>query len=107
MLVENPLNSSELSFPILECFHILGFVVGIGSAALVDFQILGIGLRHQAPEELRRETAWWTIGGLTVSVFAGMLLYSTDPDKYYLKYSLLGQNSLPDSCVIFSFHDPR
>lgn len=103
MLVENPLNSSDLSFPILECFHIIGFVVGIGSAVLVDFQTLGLGLRHQAPEEIRSETALWTIGGLTVSVFAGMLLYSTDPDKYYLNTPFLVKTACLIVALLFHF----
>jgi hypothetical protein len=33
MLIENPLTSSELAFPILECFHIVGFAIAIGSIA--------------------------------------------------------------------------
>ena len=35
MLIENPLNSSAYSFPILECFHIVGFALSIGTIAIV------------------------------------------------------------------------
>ena len=37
MLITNPLNSSELVFPTLECFHIVGFALSIGTIALVEF----------------------------------------------------------------------
>jgi hypothetical protein len=84
MLIENPLTSSELAFPILECFHIVGFAIAIGSIALVDFRLLGWGLRRQDPADLVKETGLWVLIGLSTSVFAGLLLYSTDPDKYYL-----------------------
>jgi hypothetical protein len=84
MLIENPLNSFELAFPILECFHIVGFAIAIGSIALVDFRLLGWGLRRQDPADLVKETGLWVLIGLSTSVFAGLLLYSTDPDKYYL-----------------------
>ncbi len=84
MLIENPLNSSELVFPVLECFHIVGFVVAIGSVALVDFRLLGLGLRHQTPGQLAKDTGLWTLTGLTVSILASLLLFSSDPDKYYL-----------------------
>ena len=57
MLIENPLNSSEWSFPILECFHIVGFAVAIGTVAIVDFRLLGLGLRRQTPRQLTKDTA--------------------------------------------------
>ena len=83
MLIENPMNS-ELAFPILECFHILGFAIAIGSIALVDFRLLGFGLGRQSPADLQKDTGLWILAGLTTAIFAGLLLYSTDPDKYYL-----------------------
>ena len=75
MLIDNPLNS-ELAFPILECFHIVGFAIAIGSIALVDFRLLGFGLRRQNPADLIRETGLWVVIGLSTSIFAGLLLYS-------------------------------
>jgi hypothetical protein len=83
MLIDNPLNS-QLAFPIIECFHIVGFAVAIGSIALVDLRLLGVGLRRQNAADLIRDTGLWVVAGLATSVFAGLLLYSTDPDKYYL-----------------------
>jgi hypothetical protein len=83
MLIESPMNS-ELGFPIAECFHILGFAIAIGSIALVDFRLLGFGLRRQSAADLQKDTGAWILAGLTTSIFAGLLLYSTDPDKYYL-----------------------
>jgi len=42
MLIANPLNESSLAFPVLECVHIAGFICGVGTAALVDFRLLGM-----------------------------------------------------------------
>jgi uncharacterized protein DUF6644 len=89
MLIENPLNASEWSFPILECFHIAGFAVAIGTVAIVDFRLLGLALRRQTPGQLARDTGLLTIISLTIAVFSGLLLFSTDPDKYYLNRSFL------------------
>ena len=60
---ENPLNESALAFPILECFHILGFAMAVGTIALVDFRLLGFGLRQNAGE-LAKALAPWTLFGL-------------------------------------------
>jgi hypothetical protein len=87
MLIENPLNSSALSFPILECFHIVGFAFSVGTIALVDFRLLGWGMRHETPAEIAKDTFFWTLGGLIVMILSGLLLFSSDPDNYYLNYA--------------------
>jgi hypothetical protein len=87
MLIENPLNSSPLSFPILECFHIVGFAISVGPIAIIDFRLLGWGMRRETPAELATDTFYWTLGGLILMIFSGLLLFSSDPDNYYLNYA--------------------
>jgi hypothetical protein len=87
LLIENPLNESALSFPILECFHIVGFAFSVGTVALVDFRLLGWGMRRETPAQIAQETFFWTLGGLIVMVLSGLLLFSSDPDMYYLNYA--------------------
>jgi hypothetical protein len=52
ILIGNPLNASPLSFPILECFHIVGFAILVGPVAIVDFRLLGWGVLRESPAEL-------------------------------------------------------
>jgi hypothetical protein len=89
MWIENPLSTSPAAFPILECIHIAGFTLSIGMTALVDFRLLGFGLQKQTPAEIARAFDWWMLGGLIVALFSGLLLFSTDPDMYYLNWSFL------------------
>jgi hypothetical protein len=89
MLIENPLNESSLAFPILECVHILGFVCGVGTIALVDFRLLGVGLTQKSAAQLWSETMPWTLSSLSLAIFSGLLLFSIDPDVYYLNYAFL------------------
>lgn len=87
LLIENPLNSSPLAFPILECFHIVGFAFSVGTIALVDFRLLGWGMRRETPAQIAQETFFWTLGGLIVMVLSGLMLFSSDPDNYYLNWA--------------------
>ena len=84
MLIENPLNESSLAFPILECFHIIGFVCGVGTIALVNFRLLGVGLTRKSAAQLWSETMLWTLAGLSLAIFSGLMLFTIDPDAYYL-----------------------
>jgi hypothetical protein len=86
MLIENPLNESSLTFPILECLHIAGFICGVGTIALVNLHLLGVGLTQKSAAQLWSETRLWTLGGLSLVTISGLLLFSIDPDMYYLNY---------------------
>jgi hypothetical protein len=86
MLIQNQIISGQLAFPILECFHIAGFALSIGMTALVDFRLLGLGLRDETPAEIAGTSLWWMLGGLLVAIFSGFLIFSTDPDMYYLNW---------------------
>lgn len=89
MLITNPLETSELAFPILEILHIAGFGVAIGTTAAVDFRILGLGMTQQTPSQISQSTNMWMLTGLLVSIFSGLGLYSTDPDMYYTNWSFI------------------
>ncbi len=102
MLIANPMES-EFAFPILECFHIVGFAIAIGSIALVDFRLLGFGLRRQSPAELQKDTSLWILGGLSVAIFAGLVLYSTDPDTYFLNSVFVAKIVCLVLAIVFNY----
>src|SRR5512135_830711 len=99
---ENPLNESPLTFPVLECFHILGFAMAVGTIALVDFRLLGFGLRGHAGE-LSKALAPWTLFGLLLVLLSGPMLFSSDPDMYYLNLSFQIKMVLLVLAIVFHY----
>lgn len=83
----NPLNDATWLFPALECWHILGFALSVGTIAIVDFRLLGIGMTRQTSQELAKDLAPWTLFGLASMLLSGPLMFATDPDMYYLNHS--------------------
>jgi hypothetical protein len=78
----NPLNGNEWSFPLLEIIHIAAFAVSVGTIAIVDLRLLGLGMRRQTSAQLVKDTELWTQLGLLLAVTSGMLLVTTDPASY-------------------------
>src|SRR3979411_1939208 len=78
----NPLNSNEWAFPLTECFHITSFALSIGTIALVDLRLLGLGMKHQTPGQLVKGTSIWTFAGLVIVIISGLLIFSSDPVHY-------------------------
>ena len=99
----NPLNSSELIFPTLEVIHIVGFAVLVGTIALVDFRLLGFGMKRQKVAEVARDLAPWTLVGLTMVLLSGPLMFSSDPDMYYLNSSFQVKMVLLLLAIIFHY----
>jgi hypothetical protein len=103
MWIENPFSTSPNGFAVLECFHIAGFALAIGMTALVDLRLLGFGLRKQSPAEIARALETWTLGGLAVAIFSGLLIFSTDPDMYYLNWSFLIKMACLVLAIVFNY----
>ncbi|HEV3329526.1 MAG TPA: DUF6644 family protein [Bryobacteraceae bacterium] len=99
----NPLNASELVFPTLEVIHIVGFAVLVGTIAIVDFRLLGIGMRRQKVAELASDLAPWTLIGLTMVLLSGPLMFSSDPDMYYLNRAFQVKMVLLLLAIIFQY----
>ncbi len=101
--MENPLGISANGYELLECFHIAGFALAIGMTALVDFRLLGLGLQKESPARIARAFEWWSLGGLVVAVFTGFLIFSTDPDMYYLNWSFLIKMGCLVIAILFNY----
>jgi hypothetical protein len=80
--IADALNSSEWVFPIAECFHIAAFAWSIGLIALVDFRLLGVGLKRETVPQVAKATAPWTLLGLAVVLLSGPILFLSDARMY-------------------------
>ena len=74
-------------FPVLECLHILGFILLAGSIALLDFKLLFGLLPGEAAGEVSHEVSPWNLIGLGLALTSGALLFASDPDHYYLNHA--------------------
>ena len=102
MQLEAILNS-PLTFPVLECIHLAGLAIGIGTIAAVDYRMLGVGLQTQKLSDLAGDLSKWTLIGLTLVVVSGGGLFYSDPDLYYLNHSFQLKITLLTLALIFHF----
>jgi len=103
LALENPLNESPLTFPFLECIHIVGFAFSVGTIGLVDLRLLGVGLRNYTPQEIAQSMAPWTLFGLGIMLTSGPMLFSSDPDMYYLNRAFQIKMALLLLAIVFHY----
>lgn len=99
----NPLNNNEWAFPLAECFHIAAFAMSIGTIAIIDLRLLGLGMVHQKPSQLLKDTSLWTLAGLIVTITAGMIIFTTDPLRYYYSDAFRFKNICLVVAIIYNY----
>jgi hypothetical protein len=85
----NPLNNNQWSFPLLEIIHIAGFTLSVGTIALVDLRLLGLGLLRGSSRQIAESMAPWTLVGLVIMLFSGPMIFSSDPNMYMRNSSFI------------------
>jgi uncharacterized membrane protein len=77
------MNAAEWVFPAVQSFHFAGFALSIGTIAIVDFRVLGLGRSRLTPVELARDLKAWTRAGIAIMLISGFLMFSTDALGYH------------------------
>ncbi len=82
-------------YPAVEILHIAGFVILVGSIAMLDLRLLGLS-RELPVRRLAGHLLPWTLGALLVIVPTGLLMFMAhasdliDNRAFVLKISLIG-----------------
>ena len=79
----NFMNGPEWAFPVVQSLHFMGFALSIGTIAMVDLRLLGIGIRRQTACELAGDLNRWTWLGIAVMLITGPLMFSADAVNYH------------------------
>ncbi|GIZ50229.1 DUF6644 family protein [Noviherbaspirillum aridicola] len=69
------------TYPIVEIVHIVGFVLLVGSVAMFDLRLLGLG-KALSVQALGRHLLRWTLLSLVLVVPAGLLMFSAHPSDF-------------------------
>jgi hypothetical protein len=77
------MNGPEWAFPLVESLHFMGLALSIGTIAIVDLRLLGIGMRRQSASELAADLDTWTWIGLALMLITGPLMFSADAVNYH------------------------
>ena len=102
-LADNPLNKIEWAFAAVEVVHIASLALSIGTIAIVDMSLLGLGFRDQSPAKVLRSTELLTMAGLTIVMSSGLALFTTDPLRYYYSPTFRLKMVLLMAGVLFNY----
>lgn len=70
-------------FPLFETVHVLALTLVVGSVAMMDLRLLGVGSKDRAIRELTQSVLPWTWSAFVVALTAGFVLFSSKASTYY------------------------
>ena len=97
------IRDSTWLFPFIEAFHLVGLAVVGGAVLLVDFRLLGLGLRRQPVAALARDAQPWLIGGVLFMIGSGVPLFLAEAIKCYYSFAFWTKMAALALAIIFSF----
>jgi hypothetical protein len=71
-------------FPIVETVHVLALTVVVGSVAMMDLRLLGVGSKDRAASEVISSSLPWAWSAFAVAFVAGSMLFSSKAATYYV-----------------------
>ena len=90
-------------FPVIEAFHLVGLAVIGGAILVVDFRLLGLGLRSHPVARLAGDMQPWVVGSLIVMVLSGVPLFLSEAIKCYYSFAFWTKMTALLGAVIFTF----
>ncbi len=89
--------------PVIESIHLVGVALLVGTIALVDLRLLGLGLRHLKPVSVAATLAPWTWAGALTVLITGPLLFWMDSTRYLKNPAFLLKMVLLGAAVVTHF----
>ena len=68
-------------YPIVEIFHISGFVILVGAVVMFDLRLLGLS-PHISARALARHLLPWSAGALLIIVPTGLMMFSAHASEF-------------------------
>jgi hypothetical protein len=90
-------------FPFIEAFHLLALAVIGGAVLLVDFRLLGLGLKRQPVAILARDAQPFLIGSLLIMLVSGFLLFLSESIKCYYSFAFWTKMIALALAILFTF----
>jgi len=75
---------STWCFPIVETIHVLALTVVVGSVAMMDSRLLGVGNKDRPASEVIASSLPWAWSAFAVAFIAGSLMFCSKATSYYV-----------------------
>ena len=80
---------SDWAYPFVQATHFTGLSLWVGTSAIVDLSLLGVGRKSSPSLQLSGELFIWNWIGFGIAVIGGFLLFSVSAETYIANIAFL------------------
>ncbi len=97
------IRASTWAFALLEVFHLFGLTLLLGTLAVVNLRLFGVGLKGPRLADLASDAMPFTIWALVVTMSSGFLLFGSEAMKCYASGPFFIKMGFLFSALVFTF----
>ena len=101
--IGSAIRDSVWLFPFIEAFHLLALAVIGGAVLIVDFRLLGLGLKRQPVAMLAKDAHPYLVGSLLVMIASGVPLFLSEAIKCYYSFAFWTKMTALALAILFTF----
>lgn len=101
--VSEMIRASTWAFALLEVIHLLGLTILLGTLAVVNLRLFGVGLTAPHIKDLATDAMPWNIIGGVVTLGSGFLLFVSEAMKCYASGPFFIKIILLFIALVFTF----
>ncbi len=101
-MIGRTIRESLWMFPVLEAIHLVGLSLLGGALLVVDFRLLGVGLKDSTIAVLDRQARPWMLGATALMLGTGVLLFLSEAIKCYYNTSFWVKISTLPVAILFT-----
>ena len=103
MWISETIRASTWAFALLEVFHLFGLTLLLGTLAVVNLRLFGVGLKSPHIKDLASDAWTWMLIGGAVTLGSGFLLFVSEAMKCYASVPFFIKMALLFAALVFTF----
>ena len=97
------IRDNKYGMPAVLSTHLMGLTVLLATILMLDLRLAGVGMMDLSLSRLARQLKPWTIGGVTLMILSGSLIFLTRPGKYLSSHPFQIKMALLPLAILFHF----
>lgn len=97
------IRNCKYAIPLIQSLHLLGITLLLGCTVMLNFRLLGIGMRELTMPVLAKQLWRWAIGGLVLTMLSGFFVFLPDPARYAANSAFRFKMALLSAAIVFQF----
>lgn len=97
------IRENDYGMPAVQSIHLMGLTVLLATILVLNLRLAGVGMKGLSLSYLARQLKPWAMGGVTLVILSGTLMFLVNPEKYLASTPFRVKMTLLSLAILFHF----